>query len=307
MKTARDHLSPPGDHRDNARWRAALLKSCRKKPEVCDYLKSKCSDDILFYVNAFVWQYNPQLVGAEVAPFVAWDFQAEALTALVGCVNDREDAAIVKSREMGASWMCLLVCEWLWHFRPWTKVLVVSRNAESVDKRGDPDSLFWKLDFVHRHQPGWLLPAGYTPQEEPHRKKMYFGNPENGSTITGQATTEKAGVGGRATLMFVDEFSQIREDKELMQRTADTTGCRIFNFTHVGTDTEAYRLSERDDVRKILLHWSMHPEKGRGLYRARNRTAPEVLDPSHRFPPGYPFVLDGSPGGPFAGLSLIHI
>lgn len=293
---------PPQDPTENARYRQAVLRAARENPELCAYLRDRCRDDILFYVNAFVWQYNPQHVGREVGPFVTWDFQDEALLSIVRAVRDREDVAIVKSREMGASWMCLLACEWFWHFHQWVKVLVVSRNAESVDKRGDPDSLFWKLDFIHQNQPDWLLPKGYAPLQEPHRKKMFFGNPETGSTITGQATTEKAGVGGRATLMFVDEFSQIREDKELIQRTADTTGCRIFNFTHVGTDTEAYRLSERTDVRRILLHWSMHPEKRKGLYRARNHTRPDLLDPAYTFPPDYPFVLDGSPGGPFAGL-----
>src|SRR5207247_1504773 len=98
------------------------------------------------------------------------------------------------------SWMCLIVMEWLWHFHPWKKFLAISRNAEAVDA-DDPDSLFWKIDFMHRYQPKWLMPKGYEAKK--HRRLMYYGNPENGSTITGQASTGKAGVGGRATWMFV--------------------------------------------------------------------------------------------------------
>ena len=64
-------------------------------------------------------------------------------------------------------------------------------------------------------------------------------------------TTSAAGVGGRRTAIFIDEFSRIEEGYALLAGTADTTNCRIFNFTPFGTNNAAYKLSRRQDVRKL--------------------------------------------------------
>lgn len=263
-------------------------------------LRRKCQDDLLFYVNAFVWQFNPRERGEEVGPFLTWDFQEEAMRVMLRCIEEGEDLVIEKSREMGASWMMLLVFEWLWHFHPWQKFLLISRNEKAVEDE-DPDSLFWKLDHVHRYLPGWLMPR------KMRRRKLFFGNDELHSTITGQASTGKAGVGGRATAMGIDEFSQIAEDYEVLHRTSDTTSCRIFNFTHLGLDTAAYELTDPNSavgafVKRLNLHWTRHPHKRRGLYRVEGNKV-EVLDKSYVYPEGFEFVMSGEPsGGPCPGL-----
>lgn len=305
LSSGTDHLRIPRGVEDNLHFRRNLLEDAGKSRHVRYALKRICSEDLLFWVNAFVFQYNPQqLAGTQVGPFATWDFQDEAFLEILRCVEERRDLVIVKSREMGASWMCLLAFLWLWLVKPRTALLVISRSAEAVDDPGNPNSLFWKLDFVLDHLPDWLKPEGW--ERRKHRTKMSFVNPENGSTIAGEASTGRAGVGGRATAMFVDEFSQIREDNEVLQRTADTTGCRVFNFTHTGLDTAAFRLSERPDVRKLTLHWSQHPEKNPGLYRYdpdSNEPGKIVrYDPHHAYPPDFHFDRSGLPGGPFAGL-----
>ncbi len=213
---------------------------------------------------------------------------------------------------MGASWMCLIVMLWLWLFESDTKQLCISRNAESVDRKGDSDSLFWKLDYMIERLPAWMRPASWEPKK--HRKEMFFENADDRCVITGQASTGKAGVGGRAEIMFIDEFSQIAEATEVRQRTSDTAGARIFNFTFTGIDNEAYRVSREPEFRKLTLHWTQHPEKNRGCYRfnkARSRV--EFLQPDGSWGTAvnwdgyrhvdYPFVKDGTPtGGPFPGI-----
>lgn len=287
----------PKDRAENTKFRLALLERCESEPVMRKAVWEMCRQDLLFYVNVFVWQYNPRKKAAEVGPFITWPFQESAAYTLLDCIENDEDLTIEKSREMGATWWCLIVMEWLWHFHPWKKFLAISRNEKAVEDE-DPDSLFWKLDFIHRYMPGWLMP------KKLKRRKLYFGNEDNGSTITGQASTGSAGVGGRATAMFVDEFSQIKEDYEVLHRTSDTTGCRIFNFTHLGLDTAAYELTTRVDMRKLQMHWTQHPDKIAGLYRydaEHNRI--EVLDKTYHYPPGFNFVMDASPsGGPFPGL-----
>lgn len=263
-------------------------------------LAAMCSEDLIFYTNAFVWQFNPTKDGSEkVAPFRTWECQEEALRKLLWCVENGKDAVMEKSREMGASWMCLILFEWLWHFQPWNKFLVVSKDEKSVEDKADADSLFWKIDFLHDHLPPWLLPAGYDPKvHRRHGKAGSFFNPATKSSITGTASTGRAGVGGRATAIFVDEFSQIKEDREVLHRTSNTSRCRIFNGTHLGVDTALYELTQRPDIEKIRLHWTQHPDKFAGAYSwdARAKRV-EFLDPSYAYPPDYKFVTDGTPSG----------
>src|SRR5260370_34363113 len=104
--------------------------------------------------------------------------------------------------------------------------------------------------------------------------------------------------------MGIDEFSQIEEDYEVLHRTSDTTGCRIFNFTHKGLGTAAYELTQRVDMRKLNLHWSQHPHKKKGLYRYDTEAKHVVsLDAGFQHDPDYSFITDGSPtGGPCPGL-----
>lgn len=284
----------------NLEYRRLVLQRAVRSRNFRRGLLAACEQDPLFFVNTFVWQFNPTMLDREVGPFIAWDFQSSALQQILTAVETPEDLLIEKSREMGASWLCLIAFLWRWRFRPMQKFLVISRSEDAVDKPDDPDSLFWKLDFMIQKLPNWMMDK-FDPDK--HRKKMILIHP-NGSVLSGQASTGKAGVGGRATAMFIDEFSQIREDYQVLQRTSDTTKCRIFNGTHLGLDTAFYGLSQRPDMHKLVMHWTQHPEKRKGLYRYDfDNSEIRILDKDYIFDPDYDFVKDGSPtGGPYPGI-----
>lgn len=299
----------PKDLKNNLLWRKKVIEKAAGDKVLQKALIEYCAQDIIWFINTFVWQYNPN-ADREVEPFITWDWQDLAFLGghdedgfkvhgILEAIADRRDLVIEKSREMGASWMCLLVMVWVSLFHPRKKFLCVSRDADSVDRIGDPDSLFWKIDFIHEHLPHWMLPPGGVV-----RKKMNIAYKKSHSVITGQASTGKAGVGGRCTAMFVDEFGLIDEDTQIYDSTADTTRCRIFNSTHYGTGTKFYQLTTNDGVRKLVIHWTMHPLKKLGLYRYDpERKGLDILDKDFRFPPDHKFVLDGTPsGGPFPGI-----
>jgi hypothetical protein len=296
------HKVVPREPVENVRFRLDVYRHCREDTGFRRAIVWMCGRDILLWVNLFVWQFNPDREGDEFGPFATWDFQDKVFLDLLRAVEERRDVLIEKSREMGASWMCLIAMVWLWLFHGWKKFLCMSRSEEAVES-ADPDSLFWKIDFILDHMPAFLLPTNWSGGP-PWRKKRYLGNVDNGSTITGTASTGKAGVGGRATAMFIDEFSQIDEGKEVLHRTSDTTRCRIFNGTHLGLDTAFYELSVRPDMRKLVLHWTMHPDKRKGLYRYDESTGKvEILDRGYRYPVDFDFVLSPEPlGGPYPGL-----
>lgn len=304
----------PRDRMGNLAFRRAMLEAAHGDKHWQNVLLEMCRKDVIFSIAVFNWQYNPNAIGKqdEFGPFIPWDFQIDAVREILSAIVDRKDLVIEKSREMGASWLCLMVMEWLWRFHPRKKFLFISRDADAVDKTGEPDSLFWKIDFIHKNLPRWLMPREWDPRN--HRLNFRFINPDNDSTITGQASTSKAGVGGRATAIFIDEFSKIRDDKKVRQGTASTSGCRIFNGTHEGIDKELYNLTQQPEVRKLVMHWTMHPEKCKGMYHYDEELRQLVVDdPSYDFDKDWQKdynrdgaekkfvpVIDGTPSGGYA-------
>lgn len=275
-------------------------------------LRAMCGEDLLFYVNAFCWTYDPRSE-FKVAPFVTYPgFQDEALLELAGCVARGRDAAMPKSRDMGASWMGLVVFEWFWHFRPNLSFMLVSRNEDYVDKRGDPKSLFWKIDFIHKHQPNWLLPTDrWLGDKDPNRKTLHLKNADNDSIIDGESTTGDAGRGDRRTGMFIDEHAafEVKDGYRVLNATRDTTNCRIFNSTPQGANNGFFEVVHKTSAVILRLHWSKHPEKARGLYTTDPETGlVQLLDKFRgyvdvrvrgeretrrvKFPDDYPFELN---------------
>lgn len=292
------HKLVPRNLDENVKFRSDVMKRAENDLTFRQAIWEMCKADVLFYINGFVYQYNPKKKGRHKAgPFVSWKVQDKAIFMILKSIEDGRDLVIEKSREMGASWLCLIIIEWLWHFHPFMAINCISRNEALVESE-KPDSLFWKIDFIHRYLPVWLMPKGV------RRRKLFFGNDDYQSTISGEASTGKAGVGGRCTLMFIDEFSQINEDFEVLHRTSDTADCRIFNGTHLGLDTAFYELTKRRDMRKLQMHWTDHPDKCEGMYYydpAEGKVI--VVDKKYRFPHDFNFVMDVEPlGGPFPGV-----
>lgn len=295
----------------NLRFRRSLLEGAAADEGLATQLRAMCAQDLLFYVNAFCWTYDPRSP-VQVTPFLTYGFQDEAMRTLVDAVENGNDVAIPKSRDMGASWMCLTVFEWLWHFRRNLSFLLVSRNEDYVDKRGDPKSLFWKIDFLHQHQPRWLLPSGrWLLDKDPGRKTLHLANADNGSVIDGESTTGDAGRGDRRTAMLIDEHSafEINDSFRVLNATRDTTKCRVFNATPQGMNNGFAEVVHKTAAVKLRLHWSQHPEKRRGLYTTNETTGRVQLLDEFRgkvlvrrkgeskprevaFPDDYPFELD---------------
>lgn len=250
----------PKGFSENLRYRLAMLEWGGKSKENARDLWVACSRDILFYLNTFVYTYDSRLVKGNQAPklpFITYPYQDAVLMSLLGAVGEH-DVLVEKSRDMGASWMLLMLIEWMWHFSEFpVTFLCVSRKEDLVDRKGDPDCLFWKLDFILSHQPGWLRPLM-------ERKSMHFGNEDTGSTIDGDSTTGDVARGGRRTAIILDEFASVENGQEVLSATADATNCRLFNSTPKGVGNAFYNIRQTcEDV--LTLHWSVHPVKAAGL------------------------------------------
>jgi len=307
----------PKDFDANLRFRRSMLEMAAGDKAAAAQLKTMCAEDMLFYVNTFCWTYDPR-AKVKVTPFITYGFQDEAMAEIGDCVAVGEDFAMPKSRDMGASWMGLTVFEWFWHFQSDLSFLLISRNEDYVDKNGNPKALFWKVDFLHQHQPRWLLPGGrWLGWKDPNRRLLHLGNADNGSVMDGESTTGDAGRGDRRTAMFIDEHAafEVNDGYRVLRATRDTTKCRGFNSTPQGAANGFYEVVHNTGARVIRLHWSKHPEKSFGLYRSGPDGKVELLDGfagvvesrtkgekgvrKVEFPEFYPFVLDGKLRSPW--------
>lgn len=288
-----NHLVPKG-LRANLEFRRASLEHGRSSARAAHELWMMCSRDPLFWCNTFVWTYNPRLLH-RVVPFILYDFQERTLLDLVtstGVVEGypAQDLLIEKSRDMGASWLCIMAHAWPWQFREFVSFLWVSRKEDLVDKTDDPDSMMWKMDLLIRMQPVFMRPHVL-------RNKLHFKNEETRSTIDGASTTGDVSVGGRRTGMILDEFASVDEGDKIKRGSADVTQSRLFNSTPRGTGNAFYALRQ-SKIARIRLHWTEHPVKSMGLYTAENGRV-KILDEAYKFPEGYAFILDGKMRSPW--------
>lgn len=302
----------PATLEENVAFRIEVYKKCAEDSEFRAGIMEICRLDIIFWIDVFGWQFNPKKKGKDshlaAAPFVCWDCQVDLMLddpeitgrpGILWCYEKNRTAVVQKSREMGASWFFLFLQAWLAVFHANTQSLNISRNEKMVDS-ASPDSLFWKLRYINEWLPSWM-------KGEVVQQVMHFEYKGTQSFITGEPSTGAAGVGGRAGVVFVDEFPRIKEDVAVRQGTASTSDARFFNGTHQGTGTEFYKLTITPEIVQLILHWSHHPEKRRGAYRWNQiENKPELLDPDYEYPPDYNYVKTGKPvGGPYPGLRSI--
>lgn len=282
----------PKGLQENLEWRRRALEEGRSSREAAKELWIMCSRDILFYINTFVWTHSPsEYPDNPVRPFITWAFQDDALLQLDAAIG-HSDVVIRKSREMGASWMCLALFEWRWHFMEYQSFLLASRDESYVWKPGNMKALFSKLEFILAHQPGWLRP-NYTLTE------LRLENEDTHSTINGESATGDLARGDRRTAMLWDELAAWgRNDGfRAISSTSAVTKTRIINSTPQGTG-DAYHTLAQSAKNQIVLPWRLHPEKSKGLYTSSGGKL-RVLDQTYVFPPNYKYILDGKVRSPY--------
>ena len=278
----------PKDFFANLKFRREMIKLGVSDSLAAEELWIMCSRDPLFYINTFVWTYDPRKTPAAL-PFITYDYQDEAFVEVFRAIGSY-DLLTKKSRDMGASWIYIIAPEYLWHFRELQSFLFVSRVQDLVDKTEDPDSLFWKVDFIHKNLPRFLLPGI-------NRTKLHVYNIDNGSTIDGSSTTGDVARGGRRTAILLDEFASVDEGHAVLSATRDATRCRLFNSTPKGVGNAFYDMTQTD-IRILRFHWSQHPEKKPGLYSSKDSKL-EIIDTDYKFADDYPFILDGKLRSPW--------
>lgn len=237
-------------------------------------LTEACRASFFFWLNAFVWTYRQKgvdefgkdyiITGPKAnVPFISWPVQDEVVLDIMDCIEKGDDINVEKSRDMGASWLLLALVDWYFLFTRNFNAGVVSRKEMLVDARGDMDSLFEKIRYVHRHLPVWMLPKIQS-------RYMHLHNTQLNSSIAGESTNQDVGRGGRKSVYLVDEAAAITNAQDIEHSLSQNTPCQIWASTPRGPNTLFHRRIIEGRGRKIQMPWYRHPEKSVGARQIRD-------------------------------------
>lgn len=211
----------------------------------------------------------PEKSPGVVIPFVMYPFQiqvAQILREVMRSKGSDADALFVKSRDMGLSNEVAFWVAHLWLVAKPFQARLLSRKEDLVDRTGDPDSLFWKIDTFLSALPDWLF-YHFAPgfDWKKHRMQMRLINPSNMNVISGESTQQNAGRGGRATVIIYDEICFMEKMKAIWGAGRASTNHRI-GVSTVSTDfgLDCYNLAHGEDgqsmPRVVELPYYLHPK-----------------------------------------------
>lgn len=238
------------------------------------------------FINHWGMTFDPRNAGGKLPtrlPFILFPRQRELVMFLQECLNDQENGLIEKARDMGATWVCGAFSVWLWLFTDGSSIGWGSRKEQLVDRIGDMDSIFEKMRALIRNLPEELLPLGFNPSE--HMSHMKIINPENESSITGEAG-DNIGRGGRKSIYFKDESAHYERPEKIEAALSDNTRCQIDissvnglgNVFHRRREagTEWYSRGKKipDGITRVfVMDWREHPAKDDKWYETRRKKA----------------------------------
>lgn len=255
-------------------WRAERLERFRARPELLPALLAHYRDNPAQMIVDWGCTFDPR--NAErglppIIPFILFPKQIDWVDWCMAHWQGQEGGQVVKSRDMGLSWLTMALACVLAITRDDLVIGFGSRKEEYVDKIGSPKSLFHKgRMFVNLLPPE--LRGGFNLQTTaPHMRLMF---PNTGSALVGEAG-DGIGRGDRASIYFVDEAAFLERPQLVEASLSQTTNCRIDVSTPNGPSNpfaEKVRSGKHDVFR---FHWRDDPRKDDAWYAKQC----EKLDP----------------------------
>jgi len=223
--------------------RTKLLHKAKDDVRLQRALIAQCKNDVLFWFDWFAWTFNPRVDGAHL-PFNLYDFQRDVILLMHDCIKRGEPLIIEKSRDMGLSWMVLLIFQYWWLFQDGADFLLGSRTQDEVDQKGNRSTLFEKFRYNINRMPLWMCPK----LERHHNGHMKIINPTNGNVLSGEASTPDFGRSQRYRAVLMDEVARHPYGDFAYASVSQSTNCIILLFTPFGKANIAYRMRSHEDI-----------------------------------------------------------
>jgi phage terminase large subunit len=211
-------------------------------------------------------------------PFRLFSRQRQFIEFLHQCYQHEAHGLVEKSRDMGATWLCVSYSVWLFLFVKGARVGWGSRKAANVDKIGDMDSIFEKIRFQMRTMPRCFWPDNFTEDNMAFMKVYTPGT--NGASITGESGDD-IGRGGRTRIYFKDESAHYEHPEAIEAALSDTTRVQ-FDLSSVngmgnvfhrkrenGVDWLPGGMVQKGKTNVFVMDWRDHPAKTQDWYDER--------------------------------------
>jgi len=274
----------PPDYLSEFNRRIKLFQAYREDPQLWADCEVHYANNPVDWINDFCVTYDPRnkKPKPKLVPFVLFKRQEELVECVYECIHDGESLLVEKCRDAGVTWVCSAISAHLWRFHGAASVGWGSRKEQLVDKIGDRDSIFEKIRIIVDHLPSFSLPKGYESRK--HSTYMKLLNPEDGSTITGEAG-DNIGRGGRKTVYFKDESAHYERPEKIEAALGDNTDVQIDISSVNGTANVFYRRRqagqewypgskiEEGVTRVFIFDWRDHPLKDQAWYDRRRKKA----------------------------------
>jgi phage terminase large subunit len=241
--------------RGNSAQRVAMLKA----------YYARDGETLADFINAWGYTIDPRLVSEGKNPVLAFSLfpkQREMIRWLIGCWVDSKPGVVVKSRDVGASWVAMALLASLCIFRNGFAAGIGSAVEIKIDRTGDPDTLFYKVRSFLEHLPAEFN-AGFSIDTCSADKRVSF--PLSGSSITGEAG-DQAGRGGRKAIFIVDESAHFEHPKIIDKNLSANTKCRIDMSSVNGMANSFYTRAHNPAIRRFDFTWRDDPRKDQAWY-----------------------------------------
>jgi phage terminase large subunit len=263
-------------------WRmkhlATLATNASALQDARAYYKTRPAEFIMHWMDT----YDPRKGSLKWRPFIFFDKQADVIAFFHELRTTGESGLVEKCRDAGVTWLACAYSVWSWLFIESDAIGWGSRKELLVDRKGDVDSIFEKMRLLIRRLPPVFLPHGFSWRE--HATHLKLVNPDNGSTITGEAGAN-IGRGGRKSIYFKDESAHYEHPESIEAALGDNTNvqidiCSVNGLGNVfhrrrSNGVEWSRGAELPPglVRVLTIDWSDHPEKTQAWYEQRKAKA----------------------------------
>jgi hypothetical protein len=166
---------------------------------------------------------NPSKGLPATVPFLLMPRQRELVDWIDARLLAHEHAIVEKARDLGASWVAMAYAVTKCLFHRGITILVVSRTEETLDRSGDPGTLFAKARTFLQHLPAEFLNGWRIDKHSAHMRITF---PGTGSAIVGAGGAQNY-RGGRASLVIVDEAAFIPQPELLDAALSAVSDARV--------------------------------------------------------------------------------
>jgi phage terminase large subunit len=258
------------DYAEVYRVRAKRLAALRKDPRLLALVKMHYAKNPADFINDWAMTVDPRVKErSPIMPFLLFPRQVEAIQWIDARYTRGEPGVMVKSRDVGASWVAVAWAVTKCLFTPSFMAGFGSAIKDKVDNGGDPDSLFFKMRMFLEYLPPEFR-GGWNMRTDSSDMRLLF--PLTGSSIIGSCG-DNIGRGGRKSVWFIDESAHLEHPDVVDANLVAAADCRIDMSSVNGTANPFYILArDIEPAQRFNFSWRDDPRKDDEWAAAKRKT-----------------------------------